>query len=292
MHTPEVPETWDAIRPELLSGPPNALVIGATDVGKSTFCRWLAGQFAAAGCRAWLIDADVGQSQLGPPATVGCARPEHLDHGGEMAFFVGDVSPGRAVPQCLGAFSAALRSVQGAGADRVVVDTTGWISGQDAIALKLAKARAIGQAHIVLIEAADELRAFRRAWRGLPDFPLHQLRPAAVVTRRSQGDRRAFRESALRSAFESAIECELDLREVAISGPQELQDELPVLPSGLLLGLNDAAGHLLSLGALVSLDSGAGRLVCLCQPAGVTATEVRIGQLFVQPDGTHAPVLG
>jgi polynucleotide 5'-hydroxyl-kinase GRC3/NOL9 len=288
----EVPETWEVLQQEVASGPHHVLVIGGTDVGKTTFCHWLAERLAARGRETWLIDADIGQSRIGPPATVGCARIASPAPRTEMAFFVGDVSPGRTMADCLGGFAAAFRAAVDAGAGTVVVDTTGWIAGPDAVALKLAKARIIGAGHIVLLERIEELRAFRRAWRSLPGFPVHELRPAGAVVARSQGERRAFREAAFRAALKGAMECEIDLRTTAISGAHTLAARLPRLPSGLLIGLSDPWGKLLSLGMLRSLGSVAGRMTCLCQAQGVAAAEVRIGRLYVSPDGTHSPAVG
>lgn len=288
----EVPATWEALRQELGSGPARVLVIGATDVGKTTFCWWLAQQLSTTRPGTWLIDADVGQSRIGPPATVGCAYIASWAAPAEMAFFAGEVSPSRAVTDCLGAFSAALHAVAEAGAEALVVDTTGWISGPDAVALKLAKAKILGRAHIVLIERSHELRAFRRAWRGLSGLGVHALPPAKSIMPRSQAERRAFRESAFRSALDGAVECEIDLRESAVSGAADLAARLPHLAPGLLVGLNDSCGRLLSLGVLASLDPVAGRMTCLCRPAGVAAAEVRVGRLWMSLDGTHTPTAG
>ena len=47
------------------------LVIGATDAGKSTFCRFLADFALAKGFKVACVDADIGQSQIGPPTTIG-----------------------------------------------------------------------------------------------------------------------------------------------------------------------------------------------------------------------------
>ena len=40
------------------------LVIGATDVGKSTFCRFLIERGVTSKLRVGFVDADVGQSQI------------------------------------------------------------------------------------------------------------------------------------------------------------------------------------------------------------------------------------
>ena len=47
------------------------LVIGATDVGKSTFCRFLVDSAVDRGLKTVFVDTDVGQSQIGPPTTIG-----------------------------------------------------------------------------------------------------------------------------------------------------------------------------------------------------------------------------
>ena len=285
-----IPGDWLTLRGELVAGPSAVLAVGGSDSGKSALCRWLAAEWAQEGQACWLVDSDVGQSQLGPPATVGCAP---LGPGGTpeaTAFLVGDVSPRRALPQMLGVLAEAVRTAREAGAERMVVDTTGWTTGPEAVALKVAKTAILGEAHVVLIEREDELRAFRRAWRGLARFPLHLLRPVPEVRRRPPEERRAHREGAFRAHLEGAVECEIDLGRVAALGIGALHLPRPSVPTGLLLGLNDARGRLLSLGILQRLDAASGRLRCLCRAEGAGAVEVRFGRLLIDPDGTHASV--
>jgi polynucleotide 5'-hydroxyl-kinase GRC3/NOL9 len=287
MRQPSIPESWLRLRDELARGPSAVLVIGGSDSGKSTVCRWLAAQWAQAGANCALIDADVGQSQLGPPACIGYAR---LPEGGEReaeAFFVGDVSPRRVPAGVLGALAEAVRAARAAGAQRLVIDSTGWVSGAEAVALKVAKAAILGEVHTVLVEREDELRAFRRAWRGLERFPLHALQAAPEVRRRSPEERRAHREATFREHLAAAVVCEIDLRKVAVWGAGRLQSPRPAVPAGLLLGLNDIGGRLLSLGVLEELQAGRGVLRCLCRPEGAGAAEVRLGRLFIEPDGMH-----
>jgi polynucleotide 5'-kinase involved in rRNA processing len=190
----------------------------------------------------------------------------------------------------LGALAEAVRAAREAGAERIVIDTTGWTVGPEAVALKAAKAALLGEARVVLIEREDELRAFRRAWRGLERFPLHALRVAPEVRRRSPEERRANREAAFRSHLADAAECEIDLGRVAASGIGALHLPRPSVPTGLLLGLNDPRGRLLSLGILERLDAATGQLRCLCRAEGAAAAEVRFGRLLIDTDGTHTSV--
>ena len=47
------------------------MVVGASDTGKTTLTAYLAGALAARGETVAVVDADVGQSEIGPPTTVG-----------------------------------------------------------------------------------------------------------------------------------------------------------------------------------------------------------------------------
>src|SRR5215510_7120516 len=74
------------------------MLLGATDTGKTTFLTWLANILLAQEQRLAIVDADVGQSSLGPPTTIGLgvvAAPfqslqELMPVG---LFFVGSTSP-------------------------------------------------------------------------------------------------------------------------------------------------------------------------------------------------------
>jgi polynucleotide 5'-hydroxyl-kinase GRC3/NOL9 len=287
-----VPDAWRALLAGLSTGPAAVMAVGGPDSGKTTFCRWLAAELARQGHAVWLVDADIGQQGLGPPTTVGCA-PVGGD-GGEKAtaFFVGDVSPPGVIGPLLGAFAEAVREAREGGAERLVVDTTGWVADGQAVALKVAKAALLGEAHVVLISAGHELRAYRRAWRGLARFPTRELAAAPEVVPRTAGERRAYREARLAEHLRGAVDCTLELAQVAASGSGQLGLARPSLRPGLLLGLNDHRGRLLTLGLLRGLDGARGTLSCWCRPEGARATEVRLGRLCVAADGSHSSLAG
>src|SRR5205807_5836674 len=73
-------------------------LIGPPDSGKSTFALALANRVAEAGRAAAVIDADVGQSEIGPPGAIGMARIDRAvgalsDLRVRGLAFVGDISP-------------------------------------------------------------------------------------------------------------------------------------------------------------------------------------------------------
>src|SRR5713101_6858164 len=76
------------------------VVIGASDAGKTTLVTALGSALASRGERVGVVDSDVGQSEIGPPTTVGlgrmAARVTRLSDAEPIAFqFVGVSSPAR-----------------------------------------------------------------------------------------------------------------------------------------------------------------------------------------------------
>ena len=84
------------------------LLLGATDTGKTTFLTWLANILLVQERRIAIVDADVGQSSLGPPTTIGLSvvtepfqRLQELPPA--TLYFVGATSPrGHLVPMIVG----------------------------------------------------------------------------------------------------------------------------------------------------------------------------------------------
>ena len=65
--TYQVNQDWRKLANQIVKSQQMVLVIGATDTGKSTFCRYLADYALAAGRKVACVDADIGQSGIGPP---------------------------------------------------------------------------------------------------------------------------------------------------------------------------------------------------------------------------------
>lgn len=71
----DVPPEWEAAAAEIFQHRlRTVLVMGGSAVGKSSFCRYLAGALLARQAEVAFVDADIGQSNLGPPAAVTLRR--------------------------------------------------------------------------------------------------------------------------------------------------------------------------------------------------------------------------
>jgi hypothetical protein len=136
-----------------------ALLIGGTDRGKTTFTTIAARILAAEFERVAIIDADIGQSEIGPPGTVGVAwatadAAKLHDLKPAAVFFVGAFAPVTVALEQVVAVAQAAQWARARGATRILIDTTGFISGPAARRLKAAKAQA-AQPKLVLGIARD-----------------------------------------------------------------------------------------------------------------------------------------
>jgi polynucleotide 5'-hydroxyl-kinase GRC3/NOL9 len=199
------------------------LLLGAVDTGKTTFCAALASAAAAAGRRVAVVDADVGQSDVGPPACVGMgfvtSPVERLAAVEPSAlYFVGSTSPaGHLLPAVVGA-RAAVEAAQRGGADLIVVDTTGMVNGPLARALKLYKLDALRPDHLVALQRHHEVEHLLAPHLHQRRPALHRLPVSPRARGRSREQRAAVRQAAFRRYFRRAADIEVDLRRVAIQG--------------------------------------------------------------------------
>jgi polynucleotide 5'-hydroxyl-kinase GRC3/NOL9 len=94
----DVPDAWRRSAMRILSeGWQRILVVGATDRGKSSYCKFLVNALLQEERKVSFVDGDIGQKDVGPPATVTLAdfdAPMDFDQAvsGGM-YFVGHMSP-------------------------------------------------------------------------------------------------------------------------------------------------------------------------------------------------------
>ena len=111
-------------------------LVGALDSGKTTLSRQMMREALGAGRIPAYLDADLGQKSVGPPTTVGLKlirSEEDLDPArmvlADACYFVGAISPqGNLLPVVTGV-ARLLERARADGADFVVLDTSGLISG-------------------------------------------------------------------------------------------------------------------------------------------------------------------
>jgi polynucleotide 5'-kinase involved in rRNA processing len=182
------------------------MVIGESDTGKTTLVTAIANSLVERRQRVAVIDADLGQSEIGPPTTIGLGRVRRrLGRLGEAEVmglhFVGVTSPAR---HLLGVVVGTRRMLDRARArrmQRVVIDTSGLVSGHLGRTLKQAKIDVTDPDLLICLERAGECEHIASAYAGAKRPELIRLPAASAARSRSAEDRRRYREQRLEAYF-------------------------------------------------------------------------------------------
>jgi len=166
------------------------LILGTSDTGKTSLTARLAAALAARGERVAVVDADVGQSEIGPPTTVGLGRVSgalaRLGDAEVWALeFVGDTSPVRYIRETAEATGRLVRRALDAGFERVLVDTGGLVEGPLGLALKRAKVRATDPDLVLVLQRREESEPIARALESAARPTVLRLAPSPAVVRRT-----------------------------------------------------------------------------------------------------------
>jgi polynucleotide 5'-hydroxyl-kinase GRC3/NOL9 len=209
------------------------LVIGGQNAGKSTFCRCLVDGNLQTGRTTALLDTDVGQKIIGPPACV-----TMVDSRGLSLAFVGTTNPVLGWRRLI---DGTRRLARQSDADCLIVNTSGLLAGPGR-RLKAAKIQELQPDLVIALGEGTALEAVASDW---PALTVLRLPSSPRARRKTEGERRALRREAFRHYFETGAM--LDLAREQIPSPEA---DAP-LPAGLLLGLSDGQGNDLGLGLLI-----------------------------------------
>ena len=229
------------------------MVIGAPDVGKSTFAEYLFHEVRRAAGQAAFLDGDPGQSRLGPPTTMTLV----FGASGELDFppdarlwhwFVGSTSPsGHMLPVLVGA-ARLVEAARGAGADRIIYDTSGLVDpALGGLALKLAKIDLLRPALVVGIQNESELEPLLVPLRHRSGLRVISLPASPQVHKRDLIQRRAYRASQFSAYFRSATGFSLEWTRYAVH-------PFPRFSMNRLVALEDRRGFTLGLGIVRAID--------------------------------------
>jgi polynucleotide 5'-hydroxyl-kinase GRC3/NOL9 len=250
---------WEDLFDELMKAGDRAVILGATDSGKSTLARYLMGRLLGAGISVCLVDADVGQSALGLPGTISMKRFAHekdlKDYRFRRMFFVGDVNPAKRISFMIRGTKRMTKAC-GEASDVTFIDTTGLISGRAAEALKIGKIRAINPRHIVALQRENELETLLRL---VPDVRIHRPGVSPMARTRKAPERSACRRKKLADYFNNQGSAEFRLNEKDVSffyKGKKCELSSGLFPEGTVIGLNRGE-QTLALGIVIEARDGA-----------------------------------
>lgn len=187
--------SWKLLADKIASFGCTTMVIGRVDTGKSTFCRYLASVMLEKGLKTAIVDSDVGQSWIGPPTTVGMKQIREdpiRTLFPDSFYFVGSISPERHLLETTVGVKRMVEAANTAGAERIIIDTTGLVGGGVGRALKSGKIELVRPDHIVCFQRGNELEKLIRGFE--PGYRIHRLEPSRGVEKKSQNARRTYRQ--------------------------------------------------------------------------------------------------
>jgi polynucleotide 5'-hydroxyl-kinase GRC3/NOL9 len=260
-------DPYEELVARAVAGRGTHVLIGGMDSGKSTLARRIAAAGVAEGLTVGVLDADVGQSTIGPPTTVGLrlARteadlaPESLREADELAF-VGSISPqGHLLPLVTGA-RLLLDRAKDLGAELVVVDTTGQVSGVYAQLLKFHKVGILQPDLVIGIARGEELEPVLGVIRRFYATEIVTLGIHPNVVPTSVEKRAQNREDSMRTYFTEPLQRWRVKPTVFVPALPDLFDISTL--DRIVVGLSDGKGSCMGIGYLEYLQEDQGlRLV-------------------------------
>jgi polynucleotide 5'-hydroxyl-kinase GRC3/NOL9 len=261
------------------------MLIGMTDVGKSTLSTYLTNRILSKRLSVHVIDADIGQADVGPPTTIAhsiATTPisSLVDLKSQAIIFIGDTSPSHVETKIVDG----LRRLSDRTNDSLIlINTDGWVLDAEAISYKVRMINATEPELVIGLAAGKELQPI------LSGSHAHALsiKTAKEVLARSRNDRREARILGYRRFLEGARTRTIPLSTINLSIPPNLRtarapktEEL----SNLIVGLLNAKGYMLEMGILIGLTDDSARVYCRSVEG---AHKIELGYVKLSRDGTE-----
>ena len=254
-----VPSAWSEAADIVKRQRGVCVIIGEVDSGKSSLCTFLANKCLENAERVGVVDADVGQADIGPPTTISSSFVNSPIIGlhkiaADHSFFIGDTSPS-SVPDKVVNLATRLKKSLASSADIVLVNTDGWLGEFNALrhkALMLEEIRpdlvlGLGRSYETMDPLLERVKA---ASLKLPSSSFARVR--------SKEERKKSREAGYRRFLEGShrfgINPETRLR--AFDHPEQTVFPVNRRFRGFVAGLLDQDEELLSIGRINQVANG------------------------------------
>lgn len=264
------PRDWLIALETLQEAKGMGLVLGATDTGKTTFSRFSVEHLCRKKIRTALVDADIGQSSLGPPTTIGLSVFEFPPDWDSLPiphiFFVGATTPEENLPLHLEGVKRMADRAFRSGAEVTLVDTTGLIHGDLGRELKRRKIDLLSPRMIFALQNAGELEPILELYREDSMIRIFRLSPSEHLRSRSREERRSYRTRKFQEYFKGSEIMELATNQISVEGSVTPSNGLPIpleralSEKGLLVGLKDFQDETIALGVIEGQEEVSGRV--------------------------------
>lgn len=217
-----VPSSWENAAKEVLSlkKPVTVIVFGGVDSGKTSFCTFLVNEALRKKWKTGIIDADLGQSDVGPPSTIGfnyitAPVKDLFEIKAEDAYFVGLTSPSGAINKVIEGLTELKNRVTEADVDFLIINTDGWVDGEDAAQYKIRLTEKVSPSVVVGIRQEDELMPILTALKATKVLAIDSPQ---LVRRRNREKRKILRELSYKKYLKQAKVQSFALNWVKVEG--------------------------------------------------------------------------
>jgi len=254
-----VPVAWNEAAQVLQRQRGVCVIIGEVDSGKSSLCTFLANKCLEDTGKVGVVDADVGQADIGPPTTISLSVVQAPIIGlhkavVEISFFVGDTSPS-VVPDKIVRLATRLKEQMTSSADIVLVNTDGWLAEFNAIRYKQRLLEEIQPDLVIALSRSDDIidPLLDRV-----KFASLKLPSSSFARVRSKEERKKAREAGYRRFLQGSHKLVVS-QETRVRMFDRL--EQTVFPEnrrfrGFVSGLLNQSEELLSIGRINQVENG------------------------------------
>ncbi len=250
-----LPEAWRQAADVVQTEGGMTLILGDTNSGKTTLLKYLAERLSHRDQPIAVVDADIGQSTIGPPTTICGVVFKSLLHPIETMvpqemFFVGSTSPAGHLIQALVGVKKLVEWAMSTGAQSILVDTTGMVRGDEASLFKFYKIELLRPRYLLVLQQHGELESLISPFRERKSIQIYRLPISPMARTRNQEERQSYRVKKFRDYFKMA-----SVKLISTQGLTFLNQRSERLPRYLLVGLNDSDHRTLGLGIVEAFDS-------------------------------------
>lgn len=252
------PPSWDKPIEAILAlqkRPVVVVILGGVDCGKSSLCTYLLNKLIDGKRKVAVLDGDLGQSDIGPSATVGYGLtsrciPELYNLKLKNAFFVGVTSPITAMSKTIEGLTTIETEVLQGQSDFVLVNTDGYVSGEVAVKYKTDLVKALKPDVIIAIQTQDELAPLIASLQ----TSVFTVEPSFALKQRPPEKRKIIREMTYSRYLKNAkLQC-YPKSQITIeprnSIPNKQEPE-----KGILLGIYNRGNKFLGIGVLREVNN-------------------------------------
>lgn len=230
------------------------LILGSADCGKSSLCTYLFNKLVDGNCKVAVLDGDLGQSDIGPSATVGYGMAsKHVAGLRNLklrnAFFVGATSPIAALAKTVEGLTAMKTEIMQQQVDYVLINTDGWVSGDVAVRYKTELVKALNPDLVVGIQANDELAPLIANL----ETPAILVEPSFALKQRTPEKRKSLREMTYARYLKNAKTQCYPKSQVTIE-PRNAIPKNQEPEKGILLGIYGRGTKFLGIGVLREIN--------------------------------------